>query len=74
MNAHVRRVHDRVILVLLATCLWPSDVHAYIDPGTGSLLYQTGLAIVLGLAVVFRRAWAKLGTMLVGVFKPKKPF
>jgi len=28
---------------------------AYVDPGTGSLLYQTALTIVLGLGLVFRR-------------------
>lgn len=28
---------------------------AYVDPGTGSLLYQTALTMVLGLGLVFRR-------------------
>ncbi|OFW16791.1 MAG: hypothetical protein A3F70_14365 [Acidobacteria bacterium RIFCSPLOWO2_12_FULL_67_14] len=28
---------------------------AYVDPGTGSLLYQTALTVVLGLGLVFRR-------------------
>jgi hypothetical protein len=28
---------------------------AYVDPGTGSLLFQTALTIVLGLGLAFRR-------------------
>ncbi len=28
---------------------------AYVDPGTGSLLFQTALTVVLGLGLVFRR-------------------
>jgi hydrogenase-4 membrane subunit HyfE len=31
-------------------------VHAYIDPGTGSLIYQTALTVVLGLGLVLRRS------------------
>ena len=74
MSANVKpHTPERVLLVLLAICLWPSVAHAYIDPGAGSLLYQTSLAVFLGLAVVFRRAWVKVGTVLVGLFKAKKP-
>lgn len=31
-------------------------VHAYIDPGTGSLIYQTALTVLLGLGLVVRRS------------------
>lgn len=30
--------------------------HAYIDPGTGSLIYQTALTVILGLGLVLRRS------------------
>jgi hypothetical protein len=29
--------------------------HAYIDPGSGSLIYQTALGLLLGFGFVFRR-------------------
>ncbi len=29
--------------------------HAYIDPGTGSLIYQTALTLLLGAGLVLRR-------------------
>lgn len=34
----------------------PSFLVAYIDPGSGSLIYQTVLMILLGLGFVLRRA------------------
>lgn len=44
-------------LILTAALLLLSEraASAYIDPGTGSLLYQTALAFVLGLGLVLRR-------------------
>jgi hypothetical protein len=41
-----------VYLVLVAE----RPVHAYIDPGTGSLIYQTALTLLLGAGLVLRRA------------------
>lgn len=46
--------------------LLPSDVLAYIDPGTGSLIYQTIFAVLLGAGVVFRRVWLGIGKALLG--------
>ena len=40
------------LLVLLAM---PATAHAYIDPGTGSLLFQSLLAVLFGVGVAFRR-------------------
>jgi hypothetical protein len=44
-------------LALLAV---PATAHAYIDPGTGSLVFQSLLAVLFGVGVAFRRlrAWA----------------
>ena len=43
------------ILTAAIVLLGERDAFAYVDPGTGSLLYQTALTIVLGLGLVFRR-------------------
>jgi hypothetical protein len=45
---------------LAALTLAPSDAHAYIDPGSGSLVYQALLAAALGAGFVFRAARARL--------------
>jgi len=48
-------------LVLLAA---QTPAHAYIDPGTGSYLFQLAIAGFLGGAFVLRLYWRKLMRML----------
>jgi hypothetical protein len=43
------------VLAALLILIGERSAFAYVDPGTGSLLYQTALATVLGLGLVFRR-------------------
>ena len=43
-----------VAAVLLLVAERPA--YAYIDPGTGSLIYQTVLTVLLGLGFVIRRS------------------
>lgn len=35
------------------------QVHAYLDPGTGNLLIQTILGLLLAVAVLGRKYWLK---------------
>lgn len=41
----------------------PLSAHAYLDPGTGSLIFQSLLAVLFGIGVAFRqlRAWIARG-------------
>lgn len=43
-----------LLLILIAE----RPAYAYIDPGTGSLIYQTVLTMVLGLGFMIRRSRA----------------
>lgn len=43
------------ILAVGLLLLSEQPAFAYVDPGTGALLYQTALALVLGLGLVLRR-------------------
>lgn len=55
-------------LVLLAAL--PSTAHAYLDPGSGSMLAQLAAAGFAGVAVLVRMYWARI----VARFKSdKKP-
>ena len=50
---------------LLATAVWllllaERPAYAYIDPGTGSLIYQTALTLLLGLGFMLRRSRASI--------------
>jgi hypothetical protein len=54
---------DKMLLVA-AVCLLlllaERPAYAYIDPGTGSLIYQTALTILLGLGFMVRRSRASI--------------
>jgi len=42
------------------------SAHAYIDPGSGSLIYQTALAVLLGAGFFFRRTLASISRLFRG--------
>ena len=50
----------RLALCLPALALLPVTARAYIDPGTGSLVFQSLLAALFGVGVAWRklRSWA----------------
>lgn len=52
------------ILVFLALCLTVGDVHAYLDPGTGSMLLQVILGGVAAVAVAVKLYWYKILSVL----------
>jgi hypothetical protein len=47
------------MIAALAAYVWlvaERPAHAYIDPGTGSMIYQAALTALLGLGLVFRQS------------------
>ncbi len=52
-----------VVLLLLVS---ERPAHAYIDPGSGSLIYQTAITVLLGAGFLFRRAFASIGRLFRG--------
>jgi hypothetical protein len=46
--------------VALIVAIGERPAYAYIDPGTGSLIYQTALTVLLGVAFVLRRSRASI--------------
>ncbi len=49
-----------VCLVALASLLNPGAVHAYLDPGSGSILLQVILGGIAGLVVAGKLFWARI--------------
>ena len=56
-----KRSRARAVLCLfvLISIAAPPPAHAYIDPSSGSLLFQVIVAAVLGVVLSVRRWWAR---------------
>ena len=46
--------------IVVAALFGAAPAFAYIDPGTGSILIQSGIAALLGLAFAFRNGYRAL--------------
>jgi len=65
-----RRAHPRnAMLCLCALLVLPATAHAYIDPGTGSLLFQSLLAVLFGVGAAFGRLRAWVAKFFRSVLK-----
>ena len=49
------------ILIFTLVCLlgWTPEVHAYFDPGTGSMVLQILMASILGFLFTLKTYWGK---------------
>lgn len=54
--------HVCLVLILLAL-VFTRDVYAYLDPGTGSLIFQTVVAALAAAAYVLRSYWGRIRMM-----------
>lgn len=65
----------RFALCLTSLAGAPLIAHAYIDPGSGSLLFQSLLAVLFGIGVAFRqlRQWlAQMWSVLLRRQPPER--
>ena len=60
-------IRDLRLFVIAAVFAFPSDAYAYIDPGAGSLIYQTILAVLLGLGFFLRSTREKIVRVVKGL-------
>ncbi|MCO4746826.1 MAG: hypothetical protein KC912_18665 [Proteobacteria bacterium] len=62
-------VRRTLLLGLASLVVLTQDAHAYLDPGTGSLILQGALAAIFGSMFFLRQTWATI----VAKFKGEKP-
>jgi hypothetical protein len=60
----------RSFLALVVVLLVPAAARAYIDPGSGSLVFQGIIAAVLGVGVAIRLFWQRIKARLTGRRRP----
>jgi hypothetical protein len=54
------------LALLAVVLLFPAAAHAYVDPGTGSMVLQGVIAAVLGLGLTLKLYWRKIRKRLTG--------
>lgn len=57
-----------ILLVLCLTVINNQEAQAYINPGSGSYIFQTIIGGILGIFYLFK----KLFLAVIGIFKPSK--
>lgn len=51
--------------------LIPKEAYAYLDPGSGSLIFQVLIAVFLGSFFTIRAVWKKIFVVIKRFFKRK---
>lgn len=62
------RIYFLVVSALLFSI--PAPVFAYLDPGTGSMIVQAIIGVVVGALVVLKVYWRRL----LSLFSRRRPF
>lgn len=57
-----------ILILIVFICVFNQEAHAYINPGTGSYLFQTVISSILGVFYLFK----KLGKNILSAIKGKK--
>ena len=60
------------ILFIFCFVLVGTNAHAYIDPGTGSILLQALLGVIAAIGAYITLYWRKFKNFLEKIFKTKK--
>jgi hypothetical protein len=64
---HRIRRHAAILTLAIAIDLaFTADADAYLDPGTGSFLFQTVIAVVLGAAFTLKTYWQRVKMFFSG--------
>jgi hypothetical protein len=63
-----KRFLTALLLLVFLYLLFPPSVYAYLDPGTGSYIFQLLLAGLLGLLFAVKIYWGKIKLLVQRVF------
>lgn len=61
-----------LVVVVVAALVFPRDVHAYLDPGTGSYVLQLVLAGVLGGMFAVKLFWKNIKGFFSNIFSSRR--
>ncbi len=64
----IRKFFKYLVLTLFALSLFPSVAFAYLDPGTGSYLFQILVGTFLGGLFAIKMFWRNIRTFIAKLF------
>jgi hypothetical protein len=60
------------VILTWFTLLFPSEAHAYLDPGTGSYILQIALAALVGTLFAIRLFWGRIKSAVGNLFSKRE--
>jgi len=61
------------LVVLALFCLiLPQEAYAYLDPGTGSYIFQLAIAVLIGGFFAIKLYWRKIKTFIGNLFSKRQ--
>lgn len=73
MKMHLSRIGSITVAAVLLIILFPAPAKAYLDPGTGSYIFQILLAALLGALFSLKMFWKKIKLYFSTKFTKKNP-
>jgi len=67
-----RRALSFFLNIVLVSVFLPKAVYAYLDPGSGSFIFQIIVSAVLGSVVLFKTQMRRAGSLIKRIFKKRK--
>ncbi len=65
---NLNRISRMTLLMAAPLLLFPREAHAYLDPGSGSLIVQALVAAFFALSLAIKAYWRKIKLFVGGVF------
>jgi hypothetical protein len=59
------------VIIFMFSAIFAPKAYAYLDPGTGSYIYQMLIAAVIGGLFVIKMYWTKIVLFFKGLFSKK---
>ena len=61
-----------IVPIVIILLLIPAPAYAYIDPGTGSSIFQALLAVIVAIPFLIKMYWKKIKLLFSRSQQPKK--
>ncbi len=64
---HFKRLVELCFFILFLQLVLPSSAHAYLDPGSGSLILQMLIAFIVGSIFMVKLYWGRIRTFFANM-------